>query len=80
MRQDVALEAPQNARHEKRYHSDVFDFIEMFYNPKRRRAHTNQPSPVEFEQQCFLNNRTIRKTGPIQPYPPTTREVKCYEV
>lgn len=39
--------------------SDVFDYIEMFYNPKRRHGYTNQLSPVEFKRQCFLNNRTV---------------------
>jgi putative transposase len=27
---------------------DVFDSIEMFYNPKRRHSHTNDMSPVEY--------------------------------
>ena len=39
--------------------SDVFDYIEMFYNPKRRHGYTNPLSPVEFERQYFLNNRTV---------------------
>ena len=38
---------------------DVFDYIEMFYNPKRRHGYTNQLSPVEFERQYFLDNRTV---------------------
>ncbi|WP_212805436.1 IS3 family transposase [Pseudomonas sp. Eqa60] len=29
---------------------DVFDYIEMFYNPKRRHSFNNQLSPVEFEK------------------------------
>jgi len=33
--------------------SDIFDYIEMFYNPKRRHSHANDCSPVEFEQQYF---------------------------
>ena len=28
---------------------DVFNYIEMFYNPKRRHSHANDVSPVEFE-------------------------------
>jgi putative transposase len=28
---------------------DVFDYIEMFYNTKRRHGFNNQLSPVEFE-------------------------------
>lgn len=30
--------------------SDVFDYIEMFYNAKRRHGFKNQLSPVEFEK------------------------------
>ena len=30
---------------------DVFDYIEMFYNPKRKHARNGMLSPVEFEQQ-----------------------------
>jgi hypothetical protein len=40
----------------------VFDYIEMFYNPKRRHGFNNQLSPVEFEnpgrfsaQSCFAH-------------------------
>jgi putative transposase len=32
---------------------DVFDYIEMFYNPKRRRSFSNDLSPVEYEKQYF---------------------------
>lgn len=32
---------------------DVFDYIEFFYNPKRRHGHANDVSPVQFEQQYF---------------------------
>jgi putative transposase len=34
--------------------SDVFDYIEMFYNSKRRHGHANDLSPVEYEKQYFL--------------------------
>ncbi len=30
---------------------DVFDYIEMFYNPKRKHARNGMLSPVEFEGQ-----------------------------
>ena len=30
--------------------SDVFDYIEMFYNPKRRHGSSGGVSPVQFEQ------------------------------
>lgn len=29
--------------------SDVFDYIEMFYNPKRRHGYSGNVSPVQFE-------------------------------
>ncbi|MFB9288687.1 IS3 family transposase, partial [Pseudoduganella plicata] len=29
---------------------DVFDYIEMFYNPKRRHSFSNDLSPVEYEK------------------------------
>ena len=30
---------------------DVFNYIEMFYNPKRKHARNGMLSPVEFEKQ-----------------------------
>ncbi|MBN9472036.1 MAG: IS3 family transposase, partial [Bosea sp.] len=30
---------------------DVFDYIEMFYNPKRKHVRNGMLSPVEFEWQ-----------------------------
>jgi putative transposase len=35
--------------------SDVFDYIEMFYNPKRRHGTIGGVSPVEFERQAVLS-------------------------
>lgn len=35
--------------------SDVFDYIEMFYNPKRRHSSNGGVSPVEFERQASLS-------------------------
>jgi putative transposase len=32
---------------------DVFDYIEMFYNPKRRHSFSNDLSPIEYEKQYF---------------------------
>jgi putative transposase len=31
--------------------ADVFDYIEMFYNPVRRHGHNNGLSPIPFEKQ-----------------------------
>ena len=33
---------------------DVFDYIEMFYKPKRKHARNGMLSPVEFERQRKL--------------------------
>ena len=33
--------------------ADVFNYIEMFYNPKRRHGNNNQLSPVEFEKKYY---------------------------
>lgn len=32
---------------------DIFDYIEMFYNPIRRHSHAANLSPVNYEQQYF---------------------------
>ncbi|WP_420845594.1 IS3 family transposase [Marivivens niveibacter] len=38
---------------------DVFDYIEMFYNPKRKHAHNDMLSPIEFERQQKLKNQGV---------------------
>jgi putative transposase len=38
---------------------DVFDYIEMFYNPKRRHGINNQLSPVEFEKRYFTSLESV---------------------
>lgn len=37
----------EDARH------DILDYIEMFYNPKRRHSYSDRLSPVNFEKQYF---------------------------
>ncbi|WP_156396616.1 IS3 family transposase, partial [Noviherbaspirillum sp. Root189] len=32
---------------------DVFDYIEMFYNSRRRHGYNNHLSPVDYEKQYF---------------------------
>ena len=34
--------------------ADVFDYIERFYNPKRRHSTIGYVSPMEFERQAGL--------------------------
>jgi putative transposase len=36
--------------------SDVFDYIEMFYNPKRRHGNNGGLSPVQFEQKFEIRS------------------------
>ena len=38
---------------------DVFDYIEMFYNPTRRHGYNNNLSPVEFEKQYFSRLESV---------------------
>ncbi|MFZ5582666.1 MAG: IS3 family transposase, partial [Pseudomonadota bacterium] len=35
------------------------NYIEMFYNPKRRHGYANDVSPVEFENQYFNRLRSV---------------------
>ncbi|MCU1718746.1 IS3 family transposase [Pseudomonas sp. 5P_3.1_Bac2] len=39
--------------------TDVFDYIEMFYNPKRRYGFNNQLSPVKFEKRYFQSLESV---------------------
>ncbi|MBO6827588.1 MAG: IS3 family transposase [Sneathiella sp.] len=39
--------------------SDVFDYIEMFYNPKRKHANNGMLSPADFEKQQKLNPQGV---------------------
>lgn len=38
---------------------DVFDYIEMFYNPIRRHGYNGKKSPVQCEQQFFERQRSV---------------------
>ena len=41
---------------------DVFDYIEFFYNPKRKHGHNGMLSPVEFEQQQNWKAKGVYET------------------
>ncbi len=41
---------------------DVFDDIEMFYNPKRKHARNTMLSPAEFERQQMLRRQRFAST------------------
>ena len=46
-------------RHDVISQQDVFDYIEMFYNPKRRHSFNNGLSPVECEKQYFERLKSV---------------------
>ncbi|WP_420866530.1 IS3 family transposase [Aeromonas bestiarum] len=39
--------------------SDVFDYIEMFYNPIRRHVSNDGLSPIEFEKQFNVQQQSV---------------------
>ncbi len=41
---------------------DVFDYIEMFYNPKRKHARNGMLSPAEFERQQKMRREGVHET------------------
>jgi putative transposase len=46
--------------------SDVFDYIEMFYNSKRKYARNGMLSPADFEGQQAEKLQASKKLGAIQ--------------
>ena len=38
---------------------DVFDYIEMFYNPKRKHARNGMLSPLDFERQQKMRTEGV---------------------
>jgi len=38
---------------------EIFNFIEMFYNPVKRHSHTGGVSPAKFEEAHFLETATV---------------------
>ena len=41
--------------------SDIFSYIEMFYNPIRRHSSANGLSPVEFERRNCMRLNTVKE-------------------
>ncbi len=55
----------------KEARQDVFDYIEMFYNPVRKQVRNGMLSPVEFERQWILKAEGVQKSrGYSHPAPP----------
>ena len=48
---------------------DVFDYIEMFYNPIRKHVRNGMLSPVEFERQQMMSTEGVWKTRGYSPHP-----------
>ncbi|NQY25630.1 MAG: DDE-type integrase/transposase/recombinase [Piscirickettsiaceae bacterium] len=40
--------------------AEIFNFIEMFYNPKKRHSHTDGVSPVKFEEAYFSELQSVQ--------------------
>lgn len=38
---------------------DIFDYIEWFYNPRRRHSYCGNLSPEQFEEQYYLKQKTV---------------------
>ncbi len=57
----------------KTYHTraqakaDVFDYIERFYNPKRRHSTLGYLSPMEFEMKAGIAYADVNQTNRQQP-------------
>lgn len=41
---------------------DVFDYVEMFYNPVRKQVRNGMLSPADFERQQILKAEGVQKT------------------
>ena len=39
--------------------AEIFNFIEMFYNPKKRHSHTGGISPAKFEEDYFSELKSV---------------------
>lgn len=50
---------------------DVFDYIEVFYNPKRRHGYNGHLSPVEFERRHLETRNVSSESGAIHMFSAT---------
>ena len=46
---------------------DIFDYIEMFYDRKRRHGNNARLSPVNYEKQYFKRLASVQRTGGDSP-------------
>lgn len=52
----------------KEARDDVFDYIEFFYNPKRKHGKNGLLSPINFKNSKNGKIEVSRFIGPIQPH------------
>jgi putative transposase len=58
--------------------ADVFDYIERFYNPRRRHSTLGYLSPVEYEEQAKLAKLRVHRTGSSSFCPPTAKAIRPF--
>lgn len=46
--------------------TEIFNFIEMFYNPKKRHSYTGGVSPAKFEKAYFWNSKLSSESWEVQ--------------
>jgi putative transposase len=50
---ETRTDKEKDLRNAEEARSDIFDYIEMFYNSKRRHGSSDQMSPTEYENQYY---------------------------
>jgi len=55
---------------------DVFDYIEMFYNPTRKHTNNGMPSPVDYE----IKQRKVNEAGVLEIRGTSVRAKLCHPV
>ncbi|KZN39952.1 hypothetical protein N474_10690, partial [Pseudoalteromonas luteoviolacea CPMOR-2] len=53
-----------STRHDAK--AEIFTFIEMFYNPKKRHSHTGSVSPAKFEEAYFSELKLSSESWEVQ--------------
>ena len=60
---------------------DVFNYIELFYNPKRKHGKNGMLSPIDFERQKYVKLQgVLENQGRITFTPPLTRKIKPLKI
>jgi putative transposase len=56
---DIRARRATRFGHPSRGRQDVFDYIDMFYNPKRKHARNGMLSPVDLERQQKMRTEGV---------------------